>query len=248
MLRPTMSLAAKVYFCGQRHFFMHKALQPLTVAGVKEAMEADAVLVDSRPAKVFTHGFVPGSISLGLEGSFAEWANGLLPRDKALVLVAEEGKEQETADRLEAEGFSNIAGFLQGGFAAWQKSGADIDLIIDIETDEMAMDLPFDENIMVLDVRRPAEFTEGHVADAVNIPLAEFADLVNIANIEEDQNVYLHCRSGYRSVIAASLLKRQGIHNLRNVLGGWEAISQEPRIKTEKEKAPKENKAEDEKE
>jgi rhodanese-related sulfurtransferase len=225
---------------------MDKALQPLSVAGVKEAIEADAVLVDSRLATVFTIGYVPGSISLGLEGSFEEWANALLPLNKPLVLITEEGKAEETASRLAAEGFTNIAGYLKGGFAAWQKSGETIDLIIDIEADEMAMDLPFDENIVVMDVRRPAEYAEGHVVDAINVPLSEFSDLVNIANIEEEQNVYLHCRTGYRSTIAASLLKRQGIHNIRNVLGGWEAIRKESRIKTEKEKAPKENKTEDE--
>ena len=97
------------------------------------------------------------------------------------------------------------------------------------------MDLPFDENILVLDVRRPTEFADGHIKDAMNVPLDELTDVVNIANIEEEQNVYIHCAGGYRSVIAASLLKRQGMHNLRNVLGGWSKIKEQKNIETKKE-------------
>lgn len=217
-------------------------MQPLSVAGVKEAIAADAVLLDTRPATLFTQGFVPGAISLGLEGKFGEWAAILLPRNKPLVLITEAGKETESSDKLREKGFTNIAGYLDGGFEAWQASGEEIDLIIDVEADELAMDLPFDDKIVVLDVRQPKEWAEGHVADAVNVPLDEFTDLVNIANIEEDQNVYIHCGAGYRSVIAASLLKRQGIHNIRNMLGGWNAIREESRIKKVKENQEPKNK------
>jgi rhodanese-related sulfurtransferase len=97
------------------------------------------------------------------------------------------------------------------------------------------MDIPFDDRLTVLDVRRLNEFAEGHVKDAVNLPLEEMTDVAQIAQLEEDQNIYVHCRSGYRSVIAASLLKRQGYHNLRNVLGGWQKIKDEKNIETTKE-------------
>ncbi len=220
--------------------FMEQALQPLSVAGIKEAIAADAILLDTRPAGLFTQGFIPGAISLGLEGKFAEWASILLPRNKPLVLITERGKEAESAERLHEKGFTNIAGFLQGGFEAWREHGEEADLVIDVEADELAMDLPFDEKIVVLDVRQPNEYEAGHVLNAVNVPLDEFTDLVNIANIEEDQNVYIHCGAGYRSVVAASLLKRQGVHNIRNMLGGWNAIREESRIKKIKEQKNKE--------
>lgn len=97
------------------------------------------------------------------------------------------------------------------------------------------MDIPFDDRLTVLDVRRLNEFAEGHVKDAVNLPLEEMTDVAQIAQLEEDQNIYVHCRSGYRSVIAASLLKRQGYHNLRNVLGGWQKIKDQKNIETTKE-------------
>lgn len=218
---------------------METSLQPLSVAGVKEALVADAVLVDTRPANLFTLGFVPGAISLGLEGKFQEWAAILLPRNKPLVLIAEPGSEVESANKLREKGFDRVAGFLQGGFEAWRRGGEEIDVVIDVTADELAMDLPFDENILVLDVRQPHEYAAGHVADAMNVPLDEFTDLVNIANIEDEQNVYIHCGGGYRSMIAATLLKRQGIHNIRYVVGGWNAIREEDRIKKIKEESKK---------
>jgi rhodanese-related sulfurtransferase len=128
-----------------------------------------------------------------------------------------------------------VAGYLQGGFEAWVAAGEPIDLIIDVEADELAMDIPFDENLVVLDVRKPAEFADGHVKDARNIPLDELIDPAAMAQIEDEQNVYVHCAGGYRSVIAVSLLKRQGIHNLRNVVGGWARIKEQENIETVKE-------------
>ncbi len=110
-------------------------------------------------------------------------------------------------------------------------------MIIDVEPDELAMDLPFDERLVVLDVRQPAEFAEGHVKNARNLPLNELTDPGSMADLEEDQNLYVHCAGGYRSVIAASLMKRQGIHNLRNIVGGWNKIKEEKKIETEKEKS-----------
>lgn len=202
---------------------------------MKKALQNDIVLLDARPAEQFIQGFVPGSIFIGLEGRFAEWAGSLLPFDKEIVLVTEEGKEEETITRLARVGFSNIGGYLKGGYNAWKQAGEESDMVIEVEADELAMDIPFDENLVVLDVRRPAEFAEGHVVDAVNLPLNEMNDPANMSNLEETQNIYVHCASGYRSVIAASLLKRQGIHNLRHVPGGWNKIKEEPKIKTEKE-------------
>jgi rhodanese-related sulfurtransferase len=186
---------------------------------------------------VFTQGFIPGSIFVGLEGRFAEWAGSLLPFTQPIVLVTEEGKEKETLIRLARVGFSKVAGYLKGGFEAWQAAGEATDMLIDIEADELAMDIPFDPLLVVLDVRKHTEFGDGHVKDAINIPLDEMTDPAIMANLEDDHNIYVHCAGGYRSVIAASLLKRQGIHNLRNVVGGWAKIKEQEKIPTEKEKS-----------
>ena len=99
------------------------------------------------------------------------------------------------------------------------------------------MDIPFDEHLVVLDVRKPAEFAEGHVKNAVSLPLNEMIDPVNLSELEEDQNIDVHCQGGYRSIIASSLLKRQGIQNIRNVIGGYNKIREQKGIETEKEKS-----------
>ena len=215
---------------------MEQGLIPLTVNEFKlKAEEPEIIILDTRKPEVFTGQFIPGSINIGLEGRFAEWAGSLLSFDKPILLVTEEGNEKETIVRLARIGFSKIVGFLKGGFQAWKDAGEPIDLIVDIEPDELAMDLPFDDKIVVIDVRREPEFADGHIRGAVNIPLEEMNDPASMANIEDDHNVYVHCAGGYRSVIAASLLKRQGIHNLRNVIGGWNKIKEQKKIAIDKE-------------
>jgi hydroxyacylglutathione hydrolase len=214
---------------------MEKAMRALTVESFKELATDDVFVVDTRRADEFTVGFVPGSIFIGLEGRFAEWAGSLLPFDKDILLVTEPGKEEETIIRLARVGFSKMIGFLKGGFAAWKEAGEEVDMIINIEADELAMDIPFDDQLLVVDVRRETEFADGHVRDAINIPLNEMTDPASMANIDDKHNLYVHCAGGYRSVIAASMLKRQGIHNLRNVLGGWNAIKEQEKIEQVKE-------------
>jgi glyoxylase-like metal-dependent hydrolase (beta-lactamase superfamily II)/rhodanese-related sulfurtransferase len=212
-----------------------KGLTPLSIEDFKKLQNEDTWILDTRNATVFTKGFVPGSISIGLEGRFAEWAGSLLPFDKPMILVTEPGKEEESVIRLSRVGFDKMQGYLKGGFEAWQSARESVDMIIDVESDELAMDIPHDPNLVVVDVRRETEFADGHIKNAQNLPLNEMNDLVNPAHFEDNQNLYVHCAGGYRSVIAASLLKREGVHNLRNVLGGWGKIKEQKNIKIEKE-------------
>jgi rhodanese-related sulfurtransferase len=167
---------------------------------------------------------VPGSINIGLDGRFAEWAGSLLPFDKPIVLVTEPGREKESAIRLARVGFDKMKGFLNGGFEAWMKAGEYVDLIINVDPEEFSMDLRFDPKMLVVDVRRETEYGNGHLADARNIPLETLTDPGTMADFNDNDNIYLHCASGYRSIIACSLFKRQGIFNVRNVAGGFEAI------------------------
>lgn len=212
-----------------------KGLKPLGIDAFKDLMNKEVLILDTRKETEFTQGFIPGSISIGLDGRFAEWAGSLLPFNQPLILVTEPGKEKETLVRLARVGFDKVEGYLEGGFKAWQEAGEPIDLIIDIEADEMAMDLPYDGNLVVLDVRRETEFADGHIKGAVNLPLNEMSDPGTMANLEDNHNIYVHCGGGYRSVIASSLLKRQGIHNLHNVLGGWDKIKEQKNIEVEKD-------------
>jgi len=202
-------------------------LKALTVVNFKEQITAfEPVILDTRNANLFTQGFIPGSVSIGLEGRFAEFAGTILPFDKAILLVCEPGTEKESIVRLARVGFENMIGHLAGGFDAWAKAGEPLDLIIDVEADELAMDIPFDPNMVIVDVRKTSEFDKGHIKEALTIPLDELIDPASMANFDDNQNIYIHCAGGYRSVIASSLIKRQGIHNIRNVVGGFKAISE----------------------
>jgi glyoxylase-like metal-dependent hydrolase (beta-lactamase superfamily II)/rhodanese-related sulfurtransferase len=209
---------------------LSKALQPLDPLHFKQLLKTDVIILDTRPATAFVEAHLPGALFIGLEGRFAEWAGSLLPFDKEIVLVTEPGKERESVIRLARVGFSKIIGYLEGGMESWTRHQLPIDLIINVEADELAMDLPFDENLVVMDVRKPTEFAAGHVKEAINLPLEDLKDPGSMSHLEETLNFYVHCAGGYRSVIAASMLKKQGIHNIRNVEGGWNAILNEERI------------------
>lgn len=212
-----------------------QGLKALSVDEFKKQIAADVLVIDTRHATEFTQGFIPGSIFIGLEGRFAEWAGSLLPFDQPMLLVTEPGKEKETIVRMARVGFSKVSGFLDGGYETWKNAGEQVDMVIDVEADELMMDLPHDNKLIVVDVRRPSEYADGHLKEAVSIPLSEMTDPATMVNLEEDQNIYVHCAGGYRSVIAVSLLKRQGIHNLRNVLGGWGKIKEQEKADIVKE-------------
>ena len=214
-----------------------KGTRQLSIPEFKSLVSEGAIILDTRKASIFTEGFVPGSIGIGLEGRFAEWAGSLLPFDQSIVMVVEPGKEKESVIRLARVGFDKILGCLNGGFPAWKNAGEEIDMIINVEPDELVMDIPFDENLIVLDVRKPTEFAEGHIDGAVNIPLNELTDPGNMATFKDDDNIYIHCGGGYRSVIASSLFKRQDIHNIRNVIGGWNKIKELEKVEIVKEKS-----------
>ena len=209
---------------------MNKGLTALSIEAFKKEIEDDAIILDTRNATEFTQGFIPNAISIGLEGRFAEWAGVLLPFHHKLVLVTDIGKEEETITRLTRVGFDQIIGYLAGSYQAWVDAGEKIDLIIDVEPDELKMDMNYDTRLVILDVRKELEFESGHVQTAVNIPLQTMNDVAVLSNIEDNDNVYIHCAGGYRSIIAASIMKKQGFHNIRNVLGGYDQIKLVPEM------------------
>lgn len=212
-----------------------KGLTPLTTEEFKNKIVENVLVLDTRRAAEFTQGFIPGSVFIGLEGRFAEWAGTLLPFHERIILVTDVGMEEETIIRLARVGFDKVEGYLQGGFEAWKNANEKVDLIIDVDANELALDIKHDPKLTVLDVRRETEFGEGHIKNAINLPLSDMNDVAQLANFEDDQNLYIHCAGGYRSVIAASLMKKHGYHNLRNVLGGWGKIKEEKDIEIEKE-------------
>ena len=207
----------------------------LNVKDLKRKIKEDALVLDTRTVAEFSLGFIPGSMFIGLEGQFPEWAGSILPFEQRVVLVTDSGKEEESIVKLVKAGFRNVEGYLNGGFESWKKSGERMDMIIDVEADELGMDIPFDDNLVVLDVRNENEFAEGHVKNAINLPLNDMSDVAQIAQLEENQNIYIHSGSGYRSLIAASIFKKQGYHNIRNISGGWAKIKEQKNIEIVKE-------------
>lgn len=210
-----------------------EAARPLGLADFKEQVAAGALIVDSRSDAHFAEAFVPGSIHIGLKGRFAEWVGMLIPYESPVVLVTEPGEEQETIIRMARVGFERVAGYLNGGIQAW--TGEPVDMIIGVEPEELALDFGFDQKLQVIDVRKPVEFAEGHIRGARNLPLEEMTDPGSMAAISEYQNLYIHCQSGYRSLIACSLFKRQGFHNLRNIEGGFSRIRETTSLPVVKE-------------
>lgn len=200
-----------------------KGMTPLTLAEFKDAKKNGATIVDSRQALVFGDGFVPGSINIGLDGQFAIWAGTMIPLASELLIVCEEGKEEETVRRLARVGFQNIKGFLQGGFNTWKNANERIDMVISIDPEEFALDYGLDE-IKVIDVRRNGEFDNGHVKESQNLPLDQL--LTQSAHLDKQADYYIHCAGGYRSMVAASLLKKAGISHVKNVMGGFQAIKE----------------------
>ncbi|MFN9854857.1 MAG: MBL fold metallo-hydrolase, partial [Bacteroidota bacterium] len=147
-------------------------LRSLSVAAFKElAAQEDVIVLDTRPSQEFPGGFIPGSISIGLDGRFAEWAGSLLSFRQPILLVTTPGKERETIVRLARVGFDKMIGYLEGGFEAWQQAGEPIDMIIDVDADELVMDMQFDPNLVIADVRTETECATGHFKDAINMPL-----------------------------------------------------------------------------
>ncbi|NOT73453.1 MAG: MBL fold metallo-hydrolase [Cyclobacteriaceae bacterium] len=186
------------------------------------ANESGALVLDTRSAGIFAKGFIPNSINIGIDGSFAPWVGALIPVGQPLLIVADEGREEEVITRLARVGYDNTLGYLKGGIQSWKDGGKDIDSITSVSPHEFA-DRFRKENLHVIDVRKITEFQSEHVDNAINIPL----DFLNnhLYEIPKEKEVFLHCAGGYRSMIAASILKARGWNNIVDITGGFSAIA-----------------------
>ncbi|MEZ4933670.1 MAG: MBL fold metallo-hydrolase [Saprospiraceae bacterium] len=187
------------------------------------ANETDALILDVRPKEDFVKGFIPNSIFIGLDGTFAPWVGALIPDlQQEILIVAPEGEEADTVMRLARVGYDNSIGYLKGGFDAWKKEGREVDTIETIDLSTLVELYEKDESIPILDVRKPGEWSSEHIKTAQHFAL----DFINnnMAEISKDTKYYMHCRSGYRSTIAASILKARGFEKLVNVFGTFEDI------------------------
>lgn len=186
------------------------------------AEETGAVVLDVRHQNDYVKGHVPRSIFIGLDGGFAPWVGTLIADvEQPILLIAPEGRESETITRLSRVGFDKTLGYLQGGFTAWKESQKEFDSIDQMTADELKADL---DNQVVFDVRKPGEFEAEHLPNAENTPLDFLND--HMAQIGQAGPLVIHCAGGYRSVIAASILKSRGIHQITDLIGGFKAIKE----------------------
>ena len=186
------------------------------------ANETGAIVLDVRHQNDFAKGHIPQSIFIGIDGGFAPWVGAMIGDVKQpILLVTPEGREEETVTRLALVGFDNTLGYLNGGISSWKKNGKTIDTVEGIDVESFK---PLAENSTIFDVRKPGEYLSEHLVNANSTPL----DFLNnhMSEFPSKGNFYIHCAGGYRSMIAASILKSRGIHNLIDVRGGFSAIKE----------------------
>ena len=231
LLPPPQYFAKNAFLNKQGYKAIEKVMaqgsQPLSVEEFQLLGEEDDVLIlDVRHQKEFVKGFIPGSIFIGLDGSFAPWVGALIPDiNQKIILVAGEGRETEAVMRLARVGYDNALGFLKGGFESWKNAGKPVQEIRSVDVRTFNSLREKDPYMHILDVRRPNEWKVSHIPNAHHFPL----DFINehMAEIEPSQEYYLHCRSGYRSTIAASILVARGYPKLVDVIGSYDDIMAE---------------------
>lgn len=211
---------------------LKKAKSPLNPTEFEVvANETRALILDTREASEFAKEFIPNSINIGLDGSFAMWVGEMISDIKQeILLVTEEGKEEESMIRLSRIGYDHTIGYLNGGMDTWKKGGFELDTVSRISAKELEETIDFTETL-IFDVRKKSEYLSEHLIDAVNVPLNEINN--HLAEFPKDKKFVLHCAGGYRSMIAASILKQRGWDNFVDVIGGFTEIKNTNLLKTD---------------
>ncbi|MEM6643219.1 MAG: MBL fold metallo-hydrolase [Bacteroidota bacterium] len=205
---------------------LHRGNVPLDPATFEQiANEQNALVLDTRSAQDFAKGHIPNSIFIGIDGGFAPWVGALIPDlEQAIIFLCSPGREEEVITRLSRVGYDNTLGFLEGGVDAWTSSQRALETVTSLTAENFAEKFNKVNDLKILDVRKPGEFYLGHVEDALSFPLDFIND--NMEDLDADEHYFIHCAGGYRSMIAASILKSRGFHQLVDVAGGFKSISE----------------------
>ena len=202
-----------------------RGINPISVLEFeKTANDSEAIVLDVRHQQDFAKGHIPKSIFIGLKGGFAPWVGTLIADVKQpILLVVEKGEEEEAITRLSRVGFDNTIGYLEGGFSAWKESGKQVDKVTSISAQQFEIDIKNTDST-IFDVRKPSEFESERIDKAINTPL----DFINnyLSDVPDEKIFYVHCAGGYRSMIAASILKSRGVHNLIEIKGGFKSVKE----------------------
>lgn len=209
---------------------MSQNIPSLSPVELRDALKSGAIILDNRSSFLSVEGFVAGSVIVGNDSNAVLLFKDLFPADKEIITISDAGHEAEFQSRLQRVGFKNITGYLDGGFNTWLAAGFATDMIISVDADELMMDMPYDPKLTIIDLRNELEFEQGHLKSAINLPIEELSDVAEIANYEDDNNIYFIASNNYSSLIAASLFKKFGLHNIRIVNEGWSAIERIPKV------------------
>lgn len=201
---------------------LKKSVKPLNASQVSALIERDVLILDTRKANEFAQGHLPGSINIGLDGSFAIWVGSLIHNlNREMVLIVDESRASEAVTRLARVGYENIQGYLQGGVDAWGSAGFTIETTVELSPESFANRLDTLSGT-ILDVRGPGERNAGHLPGSEGVSLRDFPE--KATKFEKDRTYFIHCAGGYRSMIAASWLQRLGFQNVINIQGGYGEI------------------------
>ena len=210
---------------------MERATQALTPEAFEAAAnETEALMLDVRADELFSKGFVPNSINIGIDSNFAQWVGEMIPSvNQQILLIADNHRVEEAITRLSRVGYDNCIGYLDGGFESWKKAGKEIDTVERISADELVS--KHKDGELIIDVRKKSEFDSEHVVGAVNIPLNEMNN--HLSEFPKDKSFVIHCAGGYRSMLASSMLKQRGWTNFVDVRGGFGQIKDTDTPKTD---------------
>lgn len=212
---------------------MKKGLTPISVEEFKTMQSDESVMIlDVRDKWEFVEGFVPGSIFIGLDGSFAPWVGALIKDiNQKIAIVAPVGREEEAVRRMSRVGYDNSIGYLDGAYASWKNSGAEIDKIEALKVEDLVENYSSNGR-KIVDVRKPSEYETTHVVGAMSVPLDDFSR-DNFMELDKEKPYYVHCRSGFRSTVASSILKANGIKNIVDVIGDFDVFKESPKMEVE---------------
>jgi rhodanese-related sulfurtransferase len=196
------------------------------------ANETGALILDTRDPQVFAVGFIPNSINIGIEGSFAPWVGALIPDIRQpILIIAEPGKEKEVVTRLARVGYDYAIGYLKGGFDAWKLSGKEVDKIESISPELFAERISEEKDALILDVRKAGEYASAHIVNSIFAPLDYIIDSMQL--VDKNKTAYVHCQGGYRSMIFISILKSRGYTKLVDIKGGFKAMQDSGKFQIE---------------
>ncbi|WP_044398546.1 rhodanese-like domain-containing protein [Lacinutrix sp. Hel_I_90] len=216
---------------------VEKGTKALSIDAFEKAItDPKTIILDTREAQTFSKGFIKGSYNIGIDGSFANWVGTtIIDITTPLLIVSDKEKEEEVVTRLARIGFDNTLGYLKGGIEAWKAAGKEIKTIKSITAEDLANRIK-NEAINILDVRRASEYNSEHIDNAINTPLDYLKN--SIKKVDKNKTYYVHCKSGYRSMVFTSILASMGYHNLIDIKGGIKAIKETGKFNLSQYKEP----------